>query len=70
MTANREWMIVNEIQQLRMLESHLQFRWANLNRERNDLPASFLSSLRRLEARVTRLEILLDGSTPEWRRVA
>jgi hypothetical protein len=70
MSIKHEGTIIAEIKQLRCLEGQLQRRWSYLARTRGALPASFLSSLEMLKSRVARLEILLDGETPEWKKAA
>ncbi len=60
MSNNREQIILEELEEIKALESRLQRSWKRLGRAGEKVQRSFISSLDELKLRTRRLESLLD----------
>jgi hypothetical protein len=60
MSNNREQVILEELEEIKALESRLQRSWKRLGRAGEKVQRSFISSLDELKRRTRRLESLLD----------
>ena len=62
MSRHNEELVVKELQELRSLEGDLQMKWTVLKRAGKGAHASFVASLRELQARTQQVERLLDSN--------
>jgi hypothetical protein len=60
MSNTREQIILEELEEIKALESRLQRSWTRLGRAGEKVQRSFISSLDELKIRTRRLESLLD----------
>jgi hypothetical protein len=60
MSNTREQFILEELEEIKALESRLQRSWKRLGRAGEKVQRSFISSLNELKIRTRRLESLLD----------
>lgn len=60
MSNKREQIILEELEEIKALESRLRRSWKTLGRAGEKVQRSFVSSLNELKTRTVRLENLLD----------